>query len=147
VFLTQVVEGEVKKLQLCQGCADNMGVDTTGPESVADMLLEMETVSVKTTSPGSCVSCNMNRADFKKSGRLGCAVCYTHFCEELESVIQAMHHSEQHIGKVPLSEGRRAIAAREIAMLRKRLDHAILHEEYEEAAKIRDEIRTFEEEM
>ena len=39
VHLTQVIDGEVKKLNLCQECAQKHRVDLNSPISITDILL------------------------------------------------------------------------------------------------------------
>jgi protein arginine kinase activator len=60
-------------------------------------------------------------------------------------MVRGMHKGTSHLGKVP--EGLMAIQFRHqrIEELRSRLDQAISSESYEEAAGIRDEIRTLDE--
>lgn len=143
VHLTQVVEGVVKKVHLCEACAAESGLDVQGPVSITDILLGMggEASEQKvSTSERVCSSCGMKRADFKKSGRLGCPDCYEVFRDELTPLIRAMHRSTQHTGKVPASESRRSILRTEMAGLQKQLEKAVASEAYEKAAKLRDQL-------
>ena len=39
VHLTQVMDGAIKKLHLCEDCAAKSGVDVNGPLSISDILL------------------------------------------------------------------------------------------------------------
>ncbi len=82
----------------------------------------------------------MNRADFKKQARLGCPECYKSFSAELTSIAQAMHHSKQHIGKIPFREGNQVRLTTKISCLQNKIDQAIKKEDYEKAADLRDEI-------
>ena len=147
IHLTQVVDGAVKKLHLCEDCAAKSGFDVHGPMSVTDMLLgiggqdqdAVESVSAER----SCPRCHMRRSDFKKTSRLGCPDCYEHFSEELPPLLKAMHRSEQHVGKIPAKEGIRVRMSAEIAALKKALDEAVSGEKFEEAARLRDEIQNW----
>mgnify|MGYP001159754355 CR=1 FL=1 len=77
----------------------------------------------------SCSRCQMTRADFKKQARLGCPECYKSFSAELTSIAQAMHHSKQHIGKIPFREGKQVRLTTKISCLQNKIDQAIKKEE------------------
>lgn len=143
VHLTQVIDGSVKKVHFCEECAAKSGLDVHGPMSITDILLGMGSslASAEAGPERSCPRCHMRRADFKKTGRLGCPECYETFSKELVPLIKAMHRSEQHQGKVPSREGVRVRMSTEIAGLQKQLDQAIAAENYEEAARLRDRIQ------
>lgn len=146
VHLTQVIDGAVKKLHMCEECATEAGFDLQGPVSITDILLGMgqDYTEEEYEEPREeliCPKCKMTRTDFKKSGRLGCPACYTVFAEELRSLIRAVHRSELHVGKVPSTESVHIRVSAEIAALQQTLDQAITAENYEEAAKIRDTIK------
>jgi protein arginine kinase activator len=141
VHLTQVAEGVVKKVHLCEECAGKSGFDVHGPMSITDILLGMGAgPESPEAADRSCPRCHLRRADFKKTGRLGCPECYQTFEAELMPMIKAMHRSEQHAGKVPSREGVRVRVSAELASLLKALDEAVAGEKYEEAAQLRDRI-------
>lgn len=143
VHLTQVVDGAIKKLHLCEECAAKSGFDVHGPVSITDILLGMG-VQKETSSTGaerSCPRCHMRRTDFKKTGRFGCAECYVAFAEELPPLLKAMHRADQHVGKIPRRESERVKASAELASLQQRMDKAIAAEHFEEAALLRDQIQ------
>lgn len=149
IHLTQVIDGEVKKLNLCQVCAQKNGIDLNSPISITDVLLGLgNPVSgeqVKTDAAEfdlSCSRCQMTRAEFKKRARLGCPECYKAFMGELNAITQAMHHSRQHVGKIPARQGNEARITAQIAALQKDIETAIAKEEYEVAANLRDKIKS-----
>jgi len=148
IHLTQVVEGAVRKLHLCEDCAAKSGFDIHGPMSITDMLLGMGGEAPAVPAPAepkakerSCPRCHMRRTDFKKTSRFGCPACYETFAEDLPPLLKAIHRSERHTGKVPGGEGAKLRATAEIADLQKELDEAIAAERFEEAARIRDELQ------
>jgi protein arginine kinase activator len=142
VHLTQVVDGAVKKVHLCEECALKTGMNIHAPVSISDILLGLglanppEGGGVERT----CPRCGMSRADFKKTGRFGCPECYEAFAEELPPLISNMHRGEQHIGKVPASESVRVVATTELNALQKELNKAVAEERFEDAARCRDRI-------
>lgn len=143
VHLTQVIDGSIKKLHLCEHCAQNSGFDLQGPISITDILLGMGGKREDAAPPPterSCPRCHMRRSDFKKSGRFGCAVCYETFSEDLPPLLKAMHRNDRHVGKVPAAEAVKLHALRELGELQEKLERAIADENYEAAATLRDEI-------
>lgn len=141
VHLTQVVEGSVKKIHLCEECAAKSGLDLQGPISITDILLGMGGGKVDSMAEDrSCARCHLRRSDFKKTGRLGCPSCYETFASELAPLVKAMHRSEQHTGKVPAGESLRVRMTAEVAVLQQQLEQAVAAEDYETAARLRDQI-------
>ncbi len=142
VHLTQVADGAVKKLHLCEGCAAKQGFDAKEPLSMTDLLLGMGMGKSKEEPEveRACPRCHMRRTDFKKTGRFGCASCYEAFAEELPPLLKAMHRSDQHTGKIPKREGARVTVGAELSALQRKMDKAIAAEKFEEAATLRDRI-------
>jgi len=146
VHVTQLSEGEVKNLHLCSACAAKNGIDVEEPVSLADLLMKAAQAA-GAEEPGageadkSCPSCHMRFGDFRKTSRLGCPACYEAFAGELEAILAGLHKSQVHIGKAPASV--RAVRDRESLekQLADRLKEAIAAERFEEAARVRDELR------
>ncbi|MFH0954164.1 MAG: UvrB/UvrC motif-containing protein [Verrucomicrobiota bacterium] len=147
VHLTQVLDGSVKKLHLCEECAAKSGFDVQGPMSITDILMGMGS-SLDAPEPGverSCPRCHLRRSDFKKTGRLGCPDCYETFASELLPLVKAIHRSEQHAGKVPARDSVRVRTSAELEGFQKALGDAVAKENYEEAAALRDKIARLQE--
>ena len=89
-----------------------------------------------------CPHCGFTQADFKKAGRLGCSECYVTFAEGLEGLLKTMHKGIKHIGKVPQSLQHSRDLSDRLKGLQKKLDKAIEDEDFEQAAQVRDEIKT-----
>lgn len=148
VHLTQVVDGDVQKLHLCEHCAAKAGFDLEGPISISDILMGLGPSSDQAADELSvlrvqaCSQCGMTRQEFKKRGRVGCANCYASFEPELLSILKAVHHAESHCGKIPESLRERLGRTQEIALLKDSLQKAVAEERFEEAASIRDRIRS-----
>lgn len=150
VFLTQLVEGQMKKVCLCDKCAKERGVTDPTGFSLADLLLGGLPGMPGAKSPGrqaaqgngrKCATCGFTLEDLQRVRRFGCSDCYATFSEEVSGLLRGMHKGMTHLGKVP--EGLMALQVRNqrIEELRQRLDQAIASESYEEAAGIRDEMR------
>jgi protein arginine kinase activator len=149
VFLTQLIEGEMKKMSLCEECAREKGVSDPAGFSLADVLLGGNPVeeagqilpAVEEPVEMVCPNCGFSFAKFQQVGRLGCSVCYDTFRGEIVKRLRAMHKGTMHVGRVP--EGLMEAHERQqrLEKLRERLEQAIAAENYEEAAGLRDEIQ------
>lgn len=148
MHLTQISGEKMQKVDLCEECAKEKGVNDPAAFSFADMLLglgaseQVEKASGK--KEAACPACGFTHADFKKSGRLGCPVCYQHFSEGLISLLKSMHKGVRHVGKVPkrFKQLKKAIDTSDrLKELQRKLAKAIESEKYERAAELRDEIR------
>jgi protein arginine kinase activator len=143
VFLTQIVDGKMQKVNLCEACSKEKGVtDPTGFE-LADLLLGLGAAQELEKGSGGhrCQVCGFSQADFKKTGRLGCAACYETFAEGLESVIKAVHKGTRHTGKIPAHLASRLQLEARRRELQDQLNKAIESENYEAAAEFRDQIK------
>lgn len=156
VFLTQLVEGQMKKVCLCEPCAKERGVTDPTGFSMADLLLggmsaalgHGTAVPVSHGSHGmarKCPTCGFTLDDLRRVRRFGCADCYTAFAEEVGHMVRSMHKGSSHVGKVPEGLMAMQVLHQRLDELRARLDRAIASENYEEAAGIRDEIRNLTE--
>jgi protein arginine kinase activator len=146
VFLTQIVEGKMQKVNLCESCSKEKGVSDPTGFALADLLLGLGAAQEieKGGDHQKCTVCGFSQGDFKKTGRLGCAFCYETFAEGLEGLLKAMHKGTTHIGKAPenfmLTRKREA----EMKTLQRDLQKAVSEEDYESAAQIRDQIKQLE---
>lgn len=180
VFLTQIVKGEMQKVNLCEACSKERGVTDPTGFALAEMLLGFAHGEKIETQPQerACPACGMPQTTFRKTGRLGCAKCYVTFGEGLDNLLKAMHKDIRHTGKVPAGRTIAPAAApakpapappkapkaapaaapapaakpaapvsreNRLTELRTAMDRAIAEEHFEEAARLRDEIRRVEE--
>ncbi|MFC7335581.1 UvrB/UvrC motif-containing protein [Haloferula chungangensis] len=130
--------------------------DPTG-FALADMLLGGSSSSsgaVASLAPSpsgassrSCPQCGFTMADLKKVRRFGCGVCYVTFREEVNQMIRGMHKGPTHCGKVPDGLMEMHQRNQRLEELRVKLEQAVITENYEEAAGLRDEIRQLEEKV
>lgn len=151
VHLTQIVDGKVEKYHLCEGCAEEKGIDVHGqPMDLGGVLanLKEQLAHLKENAeepgparPAVCPSCGMTRTEILKKGRLGCDRCYEFFAAEMLPVVVSLQHGDQHLGKVPRHASARMKHSVEQARLRRELDKAVAGENYELAARLRDQIK------
>ena len=93
-----------------------------------------------------CPRCSMSLHAFQKSGHLGCPECYQAFREELQPMLLQIHGRVQHAGRQPLisEEEQKARSIRE--ELTRQMEEAIRIEDFETAARIRDQLKAMAEE-
>lgn len=149
VYLTQIVEGKMQKVNLCEACAKEKGVSDTTGFAMADLLLGLgATQQIEHGQPSQkCPACGFTQADFKRTGRLGCSVCYDTFSDGLSNLLKGMHKGLRHAGKMPAALSRRYAMADRVKSLESRLQNAVKAEKYEDAARLRDEIQKLEHEL
>jgi protein arginine kinase activator len=150
VHLTQIVEDKMQKVDLCESCAKQKGVDHPG-FSPADLLFGLGAAQeIAQTASGvevRCPGCGFTQADFKKAGRLGCAQCYNTFAEGLEGLLKTMHKGIKHVGKVPAALRQGRDLNERLKHLQKKLDKAVTAEDFEQAASLRDEIKSTKDQL
>ena len=144
VHLTQIINNQIQKVDLCEECAQQKGV--TDPEgfSLADFMAKniegpKEAEPVETPSMV-CPSCGCSPKDFKRNGRLGCPDCYEAFEKLITPMLKNMHRGDHHTGKIPHEMLHRVSLRKAINRLQDQLDHAVEQEKYEDAARYRDEL-------
>ena len=149
VHLTEIVGNEKKEVHLCEECAREKGIGIKAQFSMADILSGLISAPVgkelARLSKITCPECGLTYINFHSAGRLGCPHDYRVFANELRPLIERIHGGTKHVGKIPPHVGRQVIKESKLLKLRKALRDAVGRENYEEAAKIRDEIKTIEE--
>jgi protein arginine kinase activator len=146
VHLTEVANDKVQEMHICQSCAKTKTEEIKEQLDISDLLgaladtggLRKEDRFLK------CQSCGLTYADFKKKGRLGCAFCYTSFKTQLLPLLKKIHGSINHTGKSPVKINSRVPLEVKLKDLKEKLARAVHLEEYETAAKLRDEIKQLE---
>ena len=137
VHLTQIVGGEVKKLDLCADCPMAKAVEDAGS---MDIVEKSNVPLLRPIGKGqACPKCGFTQESFKELGRLGCPSCYDAFATGLEPVFQKLHKGTTHKGKSPNKTIEPALRE-EIEALKRELQERVDSEDYEQAAILRDRI-------
>jgi protein arginine kinase activator len=145
LHITELRNGSVQALHLCEACAQEYLTssplsDANGPEALAekfgqapeDDLLYEDLV---------CPNCGLSFREFRRQGRLGCPHDYVAFEDELLPLLENIHGERQHVGKFPKRAPDASKRQYELIRLRNELKVAVNDEEYEAAAKLRDQIQ------
>lgn len=149
IHLTEINNGQRTETHLCQACAQKQGlaVQTQIPlNELLSTLLSVQPeagVDEKTLQEEkSCPQCGMTLRRFSKETLLGCPQDYEVFEKNLLPLIQRTHNGRaEHCGKVPASVGPDQEKQIRLSALKRQLDSAVQNEQYETAARLRDEIR------
>jgi len=144
VHLTETVDGRRRELHLCAPCARKAGVLPADqpPQLALDAVVQGLIVAhvgelVGELAGLTCPDCGLKFMEYRAGGRLGCPHDYAVFARGLLPLVQRTHGATRHVGKV--ARPRPAAAGR--LRLRTRLRDAVAREDYEEAARIRDQLR------
>lgn len=149
VHLTEMIDDQTRELHLCETCAREKGTKAVQQFGLSDLLAGLVDFGTKlegeVRSKPACPQCKMTYEDFRKSGRLGCGTCYETFRRYLSPLLKRIHGSPHHVGKIPPVPGEKSGHVQEdLARLKERLKEAVAAEVFEEAAQLRDRIRTLE---
>ncbi len=150
VTLTHAVKGEVNVLHLCQKCAAERGIETTVSTPLKNMIADylpavQQQAALAQAEQLRCPFCSMTLADFRETGRLGCASCYDTFEQSLRALLRRVHGNARHVGRgydAPPPDIMHEATA--LGELREELRRAIAQEEFERAAQLRDRIKGLE---
>ena len=140
VHLTQIVDKQIHKIDLCEECAKEKGVADPEGFSFSDMFGDPTTPEVGPEGELACGTCGFTHADFRKSGRFGCVDCYNSFRPILDETLEGMHPGLHHQGKVPVLALTRLGSEDRIQTIERSLRDAVDAEDYEGAARFRDEL-------
>ncbi|MBU1356673.1 MAG: UvrB/UvrC motif-containing protein [Candidatus Edwardsbacteria bacterium] len=149
---TEVRDSRNTEYNLCRECAELKGLAKSlnlALSSLGDMLAGMiRDISTEQDDDNAaqCPKCGLALTDFKKLGRLGCPGCYQVFNASLKPLVRQIHGINDHLGKAaPTSDDIKAAPSENrMERLRQELQAAVLKEEYEKAADLRDQIRELE---
>jgi protein arginine kinase activator len=163
--VTTVSGGTTKKIQLCEKCAAERGVEQTPapPPQIGELLQKVQQQMSAAAAAGAasggatalgmaavrdqsrCSFCSATLGDFRATGRLGCAHCYGAFESQLRELLRRVHGSARHTGhryEAPRPDDLQRRST--VVELRDRLRKAIETEQFELAADIRDRLRVLE---
>ncbi len=148
VHVTEIKAGQKIEKHLCKDCPHvNEGMASGKIHQPINELLSnfvMSHSGAAKQQHKSCSQCDMTWAKFKQGGLLGCENDYPLFQEELAPLLKRAHEgATHHTGKVPARRGGEGVVRAKrpsLGKLRKELQRAVDAEDYEVAARIRDQI-------
>jgi protein arginine kinase activator len=143
VHLTDLVKGEKRERHLCESCAAHEGVVVKQDVSINDVLNSflMSQSSVQELARLKCPQCGISFVEFRNQGLLGCPHDYDVFESALQNLIErAQDGHDRHTGKRPGEVVEIDPVQQERLRLQRELREAIEREDYEHAARLRDQL-------
>ena len=165
ILIKQVMNQEIKNINLCRSCAEEMGFtpkvmpSITISLSLADGSQKKRRVIRSKSLPGKretlsdslcCTACGTKFSTFQEEGLLGCPKCYEDFRAPLGAYLQKTQGSESHWIASDIFKDIGLVAggaefdpddagnAEDITRLRLEMYNAVAREDYERAAELRD---------
>lgn len=156
------INGKREEMHLCSDCAKELGVmeefrvpsmtDFFGESFLGNFLGAGVAAMNSLAGVERCSTCGSSFNDIVKGGHIGCSDCYDKFADRLEPSIRKIHGKTKHIGKfISYDEGNepeKAESKKErdvLEQLQDELQKAISEQRFEDAAVLRDKIKTLTE--
>lgn len=162
VKYTQIINGEKKQMFLCEECSEKLGIGgnihfnmpINFSSFLSDFFDDMKEVSLMPNIENTieCKNCGLTFDNFMHTGKFGCSNCYEEFESRIDPILKNIQGSNRHIGRLGnVIEGNSIKENTEVKedsekqslidKLKEDLKQAIKEERYEDAAKIRDQIK------
>jgi protein arginine kinase activator len=147
VHYTEIKDGAATVLDLCEECATKQGMTNPIPSMLSGLLEGAKGLlaAASSTSDLKCPDCGIKFDEFRAKGRLGCPRDYEVFEKELLPLLEKIHGNTKHTGRVPRGQGPDTLREDRLLRLRRDLARAVKGEDYETAARLRDDIKGAEE--
>ena len=172
VKYTEIINGNKKEMHLCEECSHKLGIDNISfnmpinfssffGELLDDYSEEEFMPLLQNVKELKCDNCNLSYDEFINQGKFGCEECYNTFSNKIDSLLKRLHGSNKYIGRKALNsetnitketkneekiekKDSKDTKETKLAKLQNDLKKAIAEERYEDAAKLRDEIKKLE---
>ncbi|HPZ00905.1 MAG TPA: UvrB/UvrC motif-containing protein [Clostridiales bacterium] len=142
--IKKITNGERVSLHLCHNCAVHLGytdlLSGIGANLGSFLQSFFPLTAPETEEEQHCPTCGFTFRDIVRTGMMGCADCYTTFYDKLRPSLTRIHGRASHVGKTAATVEQGAYRQEKIATLKKQMEEAIQTQDFEQAAKIRDEL-------
>ncbi len=144
-----IKNGSKNEIHLCTDCAKKLGYINDGelsfnPANIFGELFSLPQFIRHRAPETSCPNCNTDYNTISRTGFVGCDKCYDFFAKQIDAILSKIQPSTVHKGKLGGTEGKKIERDNTIKGLKENLQKAILNENYEEAAVLRDKIKALE---
>ncbi len=137
------INGKKQEYHFCSECAKKYGIGISEFSNISDifspMFLNFPEFEERDVV---CDKCGYTLEEYSKTGMLGCPNCYDTFKDSLDDMLIRMHGKNRHIKLEDKSKEDKK--DEKLEKLKAKIKECIEEEKYEEAAKIRDEIKKIE---
>ncbi|MFM1919421.1 MAG: hypothetical protein RLZZ303_1055 [Candidatus Hydrogenedentota bacterium] len=150
VRYAEVVDGVVTERYLCPECLARMQQDAVPGFEIAVAAPAASKPSAQDVAEDAlrtqraCPACGTLLSSVLETGRVGCARCYQVFSDEIDDRLETLHHALHHRGKTVQVDDSKAQIRADLQTKRGLLRSVLKAEKYEEAARLRDEIKSLE---
>lgn len=144
VKLIAVIDGMRTERNLCMRCMEQQKqqLRSDGMQSMLSAIIARTRRDESGFGNVRCSHCGLSLEAFRKSSRLGCAQCYTDFKVQLRPLLQRLHGATRHTGRIPAMVDEETRITSELEQIRREMEVAVACEEFEQAAILRDKLRT-----
>jgi len=144
IHLKQIINGEKSELHICINCAIEMGMKAGEMLGNLDIFSKFLTgfAHSEKTQKLLCKTCGKTLEEFYEDGKLGCADCWRTFRAEIKELLKKIQGSSEQKKTPPQQSVKtEADVDAKIRFLKQKLEEAVKREDFEEAARLRDEIK------
>ncbi len=154
----QIINGNRQELHLCSKCGKEVGVDDFSmPIDLSgffgDIFGEYDLPLINRESRLVCENCRTSFEEFLNTGKMGCANCYKTFEKKLNPILKRIQGGSEYLGNSKQDTTIEKINTKKkeetnedkIKKLEEKIKKCVREENYEEAAKVRDEIKALKE--
>lgn len=167
VRYSENINGVKKEMNLCEECSRKLGITDKMdfrmpsldiPSFFGSFLEDFSTPEfmpfLNEAKQLTCDSCGSTFDDIVNTGKYGCANCYDVFGDRMDPILKKLQGANRHNGRLgKISENKvlfekedkkdnkKELEKDKLEKLQENLKQAIKEERYEDAAKIRDEIK------
>ena len=157
VHMTDIIDGEKRTRVLCERCAAESGfvIDPQLIQAATDQIQkimaplmassgEVETTPAPDHPTSTCSHCGMTWPEFRKTNRFGCPRDYEVFSQGIDHILLEIQGHCRHRGAAPNTFEERSERHSRVESLREEMTAAVNAEDFECAARLRDEISALE---
>jgi protein arginine kinase activator len=152
IHLTEITDGVRCETHLCERCAQEEGITVKSQMPINELLSSLlatqpsdDEIFGDSDNEPVCPHCGFTLAQFTKEAALGCPYDYEVFEKSLLPLIEkAQNGKTTHCGKMPSKTPKDTKKQIGLMTLRQKLEAAVRSEDYELAAKLRDQIKQLE---
>lgn len=138
----QNINGEVINLNLCEECAQKLGIFNSFDDIFSPMIMDFDYVLPEEIK---CKKCGYTLSKYRSTGLFGCEECYNTFKKEIDSLLPKIQGKNRHVNKKARKvKNAKNTQMSELDKLKEELKQLIEQEKFEEAAVVRDKIKNIE---
>ena len=143
------INGKKQTLYFCEACANKMGISSFSNITEIFSPIFTDIPKLNILENRQCRKCGYTLDEYLNTGMLGCENCYNTFENTIEELIYKINGKKRHI-KIDKSNTNKLIINNndkikdKISRLKEKIEKLVKEEKYEEAAIVRDEIKSLE---